>query len=139
MMFVDFRGRPRHPLFPGVSPHPAVGAKGAHAALIGTIDELLQAAPKARARRAVFVTRGAGNPFLSEYDRDRLWDLYEVPILILLMGENGKILAYECEAQNGLHVDGSPPDGAVETAPCACGRPGVRLAPWPQTAAPKSA
>jgi len=45
-----------------------------------------------------------------------------VPVYALWMKHGGRVEAWECEAQNGLHIA----EGGDETT-CACGRPGERL------------
>jgi len=49
-----------------------------------------------------------------------------VPVFALLLDRDGRLLAYECEAQSGLHVGPQAPWSAreLESAPCECGRPG---------------
>lgn len=72
------------------------------------------------ARRAVYVLTGEGQP-LSDGERDELWRTFQVPVYVLVT-RGVRVAAWECEAQNGLHVaDGG--DAQV----CACGRPGARL------------
>lgn len=41
---------------------------------------------------------------LSEEDRERLWRCYQVPVYQQLLGFSGELLAWECEAHQGLHV-----------------------------------
>jgi hypothetical protein len=55
--------------------------------------------------------------------------MFEVPVYALLLDRDGRLLAYECEAQEGLHVGphAAWSAGVLEAAPCACGRPGPRL------------
>jgi hypothetical protein len=124
------RGAPRHPLYPGLTPARAATARGEHAALAGSFDELARArAAGARARRAVFVLHYSGRPFLSEGERDALWEMFRTPVYGMLLDRDGRVLGYECEAQEGLHtgLHAEAAPGLVEAAPCVCGRPGVRL------------
>ena len=124
------RGAPRHPLYPGLTAARAATARGEHAALAGSFDELARArAAGARARRAVFVLHYSGRPFLSEGERDALWEMFRAPVYGLLLGRDGRVLGYECEAQDGLHAGANwaPAAGLMEAVPCCCGRPGVRL------------
>jgi hypothetical protein len=83
--------------------------------------------------RAVFPVLSPLDPILSTGQRDLLWELFEVPIYILMLDGHGRLTGYECEAQHGIHVvEGYrfPPDPAsIESSTCECGRPGVRLAP----------
>lgn len=126
------RARIRHPLFPALSAIPASEASGVCAAIAGTFRELMQGySAGARATRVVFATAGFTGPFLSDSERDRLWELFEVPAYLLILDPKGRVAAYECEAYEGLHlVDGSivPSSlaGNSEESPCGCGRPGLR-------------
>ncbi len=123
-------GAPRHPLYPGLMAARAATAQGEHAALAGSFDELARArAAGARARRAVFVLHYDGRPYLSEGERDALWEMFRAPVYGMLLDRDGRVSGYECEAQDGLHAVAKcvPPAGMVEAARCACGRPGVRL------------
>ena len=124
------RGAPRHPLHPGLTAERAATARGEHAVLAGSFAELARGrAAGARARRAVFVLHYRGRPFLSERERDALWDMFQAPVYGMLLDRDGRVLGYECEAQEGLHIVAgcTAPAGLVDTGPCACGRPGVRL------------
>jgi hypothetical protein len=77
----------------------------------------------------VFALHYPGTPFLNETQRDQLWQVFQVPVLAVLLDRNGRLLGYECEAQSGLHVGPQSPWSAsvLESAPCECGRPGLRL------------
>ena len=63
---------------------------------------------------------------IAEADRDYIWQSFGVPMFEYLLGSDGKIIARECEAHDGLHLD-APAAGTVTTEPCPCGRPGNRL------------
>jgi hypothetical protein len=124
MNFFSFKKRIRHPFFPALAAEPAASARGRSIALAGTFQELARAAAKgAEARRAVYVLTSEGEP-LSGGERDELWRLFQVPVYALLTDCDGSLVAWECEAQNGLHLAESGEKGA-----CACGRPGARLMP----------
>jgi hypothetical protein len=120
MNFFFFRRRIRHPFFPDLAADPAGKARGRSKALAGTFSELERAAARgAQAARAVFVLTAKGQ-CLSDGERDKLWRLFQVPVYAMVE-RSGRVEAWECEAQNGLHAaDGG--DGIV----CACGRPGIR-------------
>ena len=120
----------RHPFYPSLAVTLAVECKGPCASLSGTLRELTRAATAgARARRMIFALNYPGFPFLSEIERDQLWQVFQVPVFAVLLDRNGRLLAYECEAQSGLHVgpQASWSAGVLESAPCECGRPGLRL------------
>lgn len=136
-MNLGFRSGIRHPLYPDLAATPAVQSKGRCSALAGTFAELAHAAAAARPRRAVFVLVYAGQPFLSDSQRDELWHWFQVPVFALLLDPSGRLLGYECQAQRGLHLSGPASDadahsgipGTMDSTPCPCGRPGDRLRP----------
>jgi hypothetical protein len=73
-----------------------------------------------------------GEPRLNDTDRDRLWRAFRVPIFEQIVGRAGELLAAECEAHDGLHIEsprlkieGLP----IDASPCACGRKTPRLPP----------
>jgi hypothetical protein len=128
-MFTWLRSTLRHPLYPDLPVTPAVGATGRHTVLAGSFHELAQAARQgARASHAVFIlyTEGAVLPGASQ--REQLWQWFPVPSYVLVLDTDGQLQAYECEAQEGLHVAaGGSGASQFETAPCPCGRPGRRV------------
>ena len=126
MSFSLFRRRIRHPLFPDLAADPALQARGRSKALAGSFADLARAAARgAEARFAVYVLTSEGDP-LSAAERDELWRLFQVPVYALLE-RGGRVEAWECEAQNGLHLVGDGAGG--EGARCACGRPGTMMTP----------
>lgn len=134
-MRFSFRRRLQHPFYPGLKLAPA--ADHAAPALYGDLEDLLDAARcGAQVDRAVFALRQAGAPFLTEPERDALWESYQVPVYSLLLGRDGEPIAFECEAQDGLHLRddycGGLLFGRVESRLCECGRPGRRLMPQPE-------
>ena len=131
-MRVVFRTRISHPLFPDLPAAHAIGSKGRLPVLAGTYPELMRAATAgAQASRAVFVLTFSGGPALSDFERDRLWETYQVPVLAMLRDRAGRLLAYECEAQSGMHVADVRlvPHDTLDSSACECGRPGQRLYP----------
>ena len=120
----------RHPFYPGLPVTLAARYKGPCVGLSGTLHELTRAATAgARVRRMIFALHYPGSPFLSETQRDQLWQMFQVPVLAVLLDRDGRLLAYECEAHSGLHVEPQAPwsDSVLESAPCECGRPGLRV------------
>jgi hypothetical protein len=66
----------------------------------------------------------------NQEQRQRLWQAFRVPVFEQIVGENGALLAAECEAHAGLHIESSKLDLAglsVEKAPCGCGRSAPRI------------
>jgi hypothetical protein len=82
------------------------------------------AAAGASAQRALFVlNRWSGAP-LTDAQRDRLWTLFQVPAYAMLIDGDGRLVGFECEAQNGFHVPGK---AASDSPLCECGRSGQLL------------
>jgi hypothetical protein len=97
---------------------------------------------------SVFVLTQLGDTPLTSRFRDQLWRQFNVPIYEVYVDEDSQLLAFECEAQEGWHVqDGvrfATADGELlmergfamlrtglnftaEEGPCGCGREGTRL------------
>src|SRR5258708_38267618 len=105
MKFVTRSRIIRHPLYPALAAIPATEATGLCLAITGTFPELAQAsAAGARASHVIYPMHASGGPFLSPSERDILWELFQVPIYVLILDLKGRVLAYECEAQSGLHL-----------------------------------
>jgi hypothetical protein len=137
-MRLGFRRRIRHPLYPALKAAPAAEAEALSAALTGTYMELVRAASMGvRAARAVFPVQSLASPFLTEEQRETLWEMFEVPALAMLVDHHGSVIGHECELQEGFHLaEGSESGllcGRVETSLCECGRPGSRLLPLEDT------
>ncbi len=110
---------------------------GAGALDLGSIDH------------AVFVMTQCGRTPLSDVLRVSLWQAFGVPVYELFLGGRGRLLASECEAHEGWHIEpgasfslaqdkllvDGPFRKAVPTgltaefdgSLCACGREGLRL------------
>ena len=104
----------------------------APAAIAGTWEQLrsLMRASAPSVTHAVIVLWRPGQPRLTEADRDRLWDVFRVPVFEQVIGKSGELLAAECEAHDGLHLESSrlPIGGEyVDAAPCPCGRKTPRI------------
>lgn len=81
---------------------------------------------------AVIVLARPGDDLLTAERRERLWRAFRVPVFEQIIGERGALLAAECEAHAGLHIESAkydPGNRPVETAPCGCGRATPRLKP----------
>lgn len=97
---------------------------------------------------AIFVLTELGDKPLSDATRVTLWQRFGVPVYELYLGPNRQMLAHECEALEGWHVEPGAqfflraghlalqtpgalyPTGlksTLETTPCPCGRPGMRI------------
>jgi len=124
-MSLWFRPRLRHPFYPRLLTTPAAEAHGRVIALSGTFHELEQAAAAgATAERALLVLNRWNGDSLTGAQRDRLWTLFQVPAYAMLIDSDGRLVGFECEAQNGFHVPGKP---APDSPLCECGRPGQML------------
>jgi hypothetical protein len=98
---------------------------------------------------ALFVVTGCGSAPLNDTVRVILWQSFGVPVYELLVDNSGVLLAAECEAHEGWHIQpgasvsavgdktmvaGTSSErpviglsGYIENEPCACGRPGNRI------------
>jgi hypothetical protein len=105
-------------------------APAAIAASLPQLDALC-GTPIPSLRNAIVALVGPGEPGLSEADRERLWRAFRVPVFEQRIDESRRLLAAECEAHDGLHIEVpevSPKAGEVlETAACGCGRTTRRL------------
>jgi hypothetical protein len=71
-----------------------------------------------------------GDERVSDRERERLWRAFGVPLFEQVVGRSGKLLATECEAHDGLHIEnpGLELDGfALDATSCGCGRKTPRL------------
>lgn len=66
---------------------------------------------------------------MSENDRNYIWEKFGIPVFEYLMDASGRIIARECEAHDGLHIEGdfSGEDVEITAEACPCGRPGQRI------------
>ncbi|MEK7408593.1 MAG: hypothetical protein AAB225_26275 [Acidobacteriota bacterium] len=132
-------------------------------ALAGPLEKLCLVAAAVEAgqlslrslNRAVIVLTQLGKAGLGEQDREMLWQTFQVPVFEYLLGFANELLAWECDAHQGLHVlsseavferrgtrllctslvDLSYPvlrlatgvTASLEDGACACGEPGPRM------------
>ncbi len=81
---------------------------------------------------AVIVFRTESDPLLTMAERERLWRAFRVPVFEQMIGPDCSLLAGECEAHNGLHIESpkfATADREIDDTPCGCGRTGPRLIP----------
>jgi len=81
---------------------------------------------------AVIALESRGDPLLSMEERAWLWRAFRVPVFEQIIGPDGELLAAECEAHDGLHIEipGLSWSGyQLEMSPCGCGRKTPRLQP----------
>ena len=105
----------------------------APAAIAATPAQLdaLRTTPIPSLRNAIIALVRPGEPNLSEEDRERLWRAFRVPVFEQRIDDSCTLLAAECEAHDGLHIEAPdlvPREGEIlETAPCGCGKTTPRL------------
>ena len=58
-----------------------------------------------RGARRLLVYTQPGERMLDPELRDRLWQAFELPIFVQLRGFEGELLASECEAHEGMHLE----------------------------------
>lgn len=107
-------------------------------------------------RGALLVFTGLKHGCLKSQDRDLLWRAFQVPVFEQFRGYSQELLAWECEAHDGLHIHpdnaifeaprdgellltglaceeysllrvGTEMNGRLVTTPCGCGNPSPRL------------
>ena len=128
-------------------PNVLIGPASALQRLVERID--LRTIQLSSVDHAIFVLTEVGDKPLTDVVRVVLWQRFGVPVYELFLDPQGALLASECEAQEGWHVEpgarffvqkdelwvSSSADTAIrtglsrflETDPCACGRPGLRI------------
>lgn len=103
--------------------------------------------------------RREGPEEITSQERDLLWEVFRVPTFQQFLGLDGRLIAWECEAREGLHVEpanavlevdrrseilftsltdcqmptlrlATRATAAVELSRCPCGHPTPRLAEW---------
>jgi hypothetical protein len=129
------RLRPSHPVrvFPnGWSQEVSAFAPAAVAASREQLFGLAEAERPPVLTHAVIALANPGDPILSMAERERLWRAFRVPVFEQIIAPNGELLAAECEAHDGLHIEipGLPWAGfRIEISVCGCGRKTPRLTP----------
>lgn len=122
-----------------------------HAAALKSLSEHIRTGrlDLASIDHAVFVLTDCGNPPVNDTLRVLFWQTFGVPVYELVAATDGSLLAADCEAQEGWHVQPGVRAGLLnrelifETAnvkslhsgvtaelvsdPCACGRPALKI------------
>lgn len=60
---------------------------------------------RAGGAQRIIVCSRLGEPLIAEGDRDRLWRACQIPVFEQILGFEGELLAHECEAHDGLHLE----------------------------------
>ena len=68
--------------------------------------------PAPSLRHFVVAFTGGDQGELAEDDRERFWRVFQVPVFEQRLGFDGRVIAYECEAHDGLHI--VPERAAIE-------------------------
>ena len=105
----------------------------APAAVAGTFEQIraLAQIQVPSLTHALIVLARPGGRRLAENDRELLWQNFRLPVFEQIIGSSGDLLAAECEAHDGLHVESSDlPVGreTIDNSPCPCGRKTPRIA-----------
>jgi hypothetical protein len=83
---------------------------------------------------ALIVLSQPDDLLLSAAQRDKLWRAFRVPVFEQIIGEYGTLLAAECEAHDGLHIESPSFTTKLprDESPCGCGLKTPRLKPAPR-------
>ena len=99
-------------------------------AIAATLPQLDALAGSVTLTHAVIVLRKQWEPGLNEAERDRLWRAFRVPAFEQIIAEDCKLLASECEAHDGLHIESAKlavGDHEIDRSVCPCGKTTPRL------------
>ena len=114
-------------------------APAAIAASKGQLARLASLDDKPHLTHAVIRIARPGERWLSETERDLLWDAFQVPIFEQVVDTMGHVLAQDCEAHDGLHIASmvfskhlTARGHYIENELCGCGRKSLRLKQSPQ-------
>jgi hypothetical protein len=126
-------GNPVQTFAEGWTPETAAFAP---ASLAGTRKQLLALAGRPPVlTHALIVLARPGDPLTTAAERDLLWHGFGVPVFEQIIDADGRLLAAECEAHDGLHIAVAGRawnEYWIETSACGCGQKSPRLhAPEP--------
>jgi hypothetical protein len=98
-------------------------------AMAGTLAQIESLAGVVKLTHALVLLRSESEPGLTEAGHDRLWRAFRVPVFEQIIASDGRLLAWECEAHTGLHIEShfSAGDREIDRTPCGCGRSTPRL------------
>jgi hypothetical protein len=116
-------------------------------AIAGTLQQLEAVAATAiTLSHAIVVIGKWEDARVTEADRERLWTRFRVPVFEQIIAGDGALIASECEAHNGLHLEAEAlrPDtlrphreDEIDRSPCLCGRTAPRLISAEGTLSPR--
>ena len=55
-------------------------------------------------RHSLIMQFELGEAWITEEEREQLWEVFQVPLFEQLCDHRGRVLAHECEARQGLHI-----------------------------------
>jgi hypothetical protein len=103
-------------------------------AIAATLPQMraLESVPVPSLTHALIVLRRPEDAWLSENDRDWLWRVFGLPAFEQVIGPRGRLLATECGAHQGVHVEAAgydlgPVTSAIHLKSCTCGRTTTRI------------
>jgi hypothetical protein len=80
---------------------------------------------------------GTDHGEIHEEDRERFWRVFQVPVFEQRLGFDGRMIAYECEAHHGLHIEtdlryptlrvGTRMTARIQHDCCDCGNASARV------------
>jgi len=79
---------------------------------------------------ALIVLARPGDALLTGSQREKLWTAFRVPVFQQIVNGCGTLLAAECEAHDGLHIESSQVaaiGAPLDRTACGCGRTTPRL------------
>jgi hypothetical protein len=109
-------------------------APEAIAATLGQFEQMVRTKIPSLCHSVTVIDRW-DDPWLTESSREWLWNAFRVPIFEQLIGDCGELLAADCEAHEGLHIESARLRVGreyIDPSPCACGRNTPRLIPAQQ-------
>jgi hypothetical protein len=109
-------------------------AIAAKVSVLRSLAEAVESASMAmpRVEAAVVAFTGICHGELTVLERDLFWRVFQVPVFEQLLARDGRVMAMECDAHDGLHVldPAAPLDGysaILDATPCGCGNRQPRL------------
>jgi hypothetical protein len=99
------------------------------ASVAGRLNAVLGVAGVISPTHAVVIFTQEGYRCLTDAERDTLWKAYRVPVFEQVITAGGRLVAWECEAHEGMHLS----DGAhamadrIIVGECDCGSPATRV------------
>ena len=98
------------------------------------LTALLDAPPSSVTHALIRLLRPSEN-LITEAERAQFWRVFGVPLFEQIVDPSGRVIAWECEAHNGLHVgpsqfklDEIELEGyTLDVSPCGCGKKTPRL------------